>query len=311
MMLFLWLTGLWRHAHRFQLGKWSLPRPCLATFLSGIGTAAVIATTTLAYTFDNMSIVFAQLLMRGGVLMVAPIVDLMGKRKVRWFSWVGFGFSVLAVLIPVAKDLFSGKAGASSFAMPLMAAVNFAAYIGAYFVRLRLMTKFGKSSENNAQVRYFVEEQLVGTPVILLTIFGLSFLPGGFGDELRTGFSMFTSLGDVAGWIAPVFLLLVAIGLCSQGTGIFGGLVLLDKSENTFAVPVNRASSVLAGILAAAFVWLVLGGKPMDLFEVLGAASILCAIVVLSFGPGIDKRRAARAAALAAATIEPPKAAAG
>ena len=41
------------------------------------------------------------------------------------------------------------------------------------------------------------------------------------------------------------------IGVLSQGTGIFGGLILLDRRENTFCVPVNRASSILAGVLAS------------------------------------------------------------
>jgi hypothetical protein len=281
MVLFLGLSGLWRHARRFELGGVSLPRPSLPTLLSGIGTAAIIATTTLAYTFD-MSIVFAQLLMRGGVLIVAPVVDLLGKRKVRWFSWVGFGFSVLAVIIPFLKD--------ARISMPAMAALNFGIYIFAYFVRLRLMTRFGKSSEDNAQVRYFVEEQLVATPMILVTIFGLSFLPGQFGAELTTGFAMITHPGEMAAAL-PTLLMLVAIGLCSQGTGIFGGLVLLDKSENTYAVPVNRASSVLAGVIAAGGLAYFYGDS-MDAYELGGAAAIMAAIVVLSFAPMIERRRA-------------------
>lgn len=286
MVLFLGLSGLWRHARRFEVAGLSLPRPSLPTLLSGIGTAAIIATTTLAYTFD-MSIVFAQLLMRGGVLIVAPVVDLLGKRKVRWFSWMGFGFSVLAVIIPFLKD--------ARVAMPAMAALNFGIYIFAYFVRLRLMTRFGKSSEDNAQVRYFVEEQLVATPMILVTILGLSFLPGQFGAELSQGFAMITHPGELAAAL-PTLLMLVAIGLCSQGTGIFGGLVLLDKSENTYAVPVNRASSVLAGVIAAGGLAYFYGDS-MDLYELGGAAAIMAAIVVLSFAPMIERRRAARAVA--------------
>ncbi len=284
MVLFLGLSGLWRHARRFQLGPWSLPRPSLPTLLSGLGTAAIIATTTLAYTFD-MSIVFAQLLMRGGVLIVAPVVDLMGQRKVRWFSWVGFGFSVLAVIIPFLKD--------AQISLPAMAALNFFLYIMAYFVRLRLMTRFGKSSEDNAQVRYFVEEQLVATPAILLVIAGLSFLPGQFGQELSGGFAMMGQW-DTLAVQAPTLLLLAAIGVCSQGTGIFGGMVLLDKSENTYAVPVNRASSVLAGVIAAGGLAYVYGNS-MDLYELGGAAAIMAAIVVLSLAPMIEKRRAAAA----------------
>ena len=35
----------------------------------------IIVTTTLAYTFEGVSIVFMMLLMRGGVLGIAPVVD--------------------------------------------------------------------------------------------------------------------------------------------------------------------------------------------------------------------------------------------
>ncbi len=72
-------------------------------------------------------------------------------------------------------------------------------------------------------------------------------------------------------------------GLCSQGTGIFGSLVLLDKRENTFCIPVNRASSVLAGVAASA---LLAGLLPMMRLpatgELLGAALMIGALVVLA-----------------------------
>ncbi len=45
--------------------------------LSGLGTAIIIGTTTLAFTFTGVSILFALLLMRGGVLIIAPTVDLL------------------------------------------------------------------------------------------------------------------------------------------------------------------------------------------------------------------------------------------
>ncbi|UJR82681.1 hypothetical protein [Sandaracinus amylolyticus] len=87
------------------------------------------------------------------------------------------------------------------------------------------------------------------------------------------------------GWI-------VVIGLCSQATGIFGALVLLDARENTFSVPVNRASSILAGVLATALLAWLLGGATPDRGELIGAALVVLAIVVLALGPRLDRRRA-------------------
>ena len=54
--------------------------------ISGVATAIIIGTTTLNYTFVGISILFALLVMRGGVLILAPIVDtLLGRSVSRLF----------------------------------------------------------------------------------------------------------------------------------------------------------------------------------------------------------------------------------
>ncbi|HEX2062605.1 MAG TPA: hypothetical protein VHK90_17830, partial [Thermoanaerobaculia bacterium] len=72
------------------------------TIASGIATAAIIATTTLAFSFDGISILLALLLMRGGVLIIAPVVDALSGRRVRWFSRVALGLSLTAIAIALA-----------------------------------------------------------------------------------------------------------------------------------------------------------------------------------------------------------------
>ena len=85
--------------------------------------------------------------------------------------------------------------------------------------------------------------------------------------------------------------IVLLIGVLSQGTGVFGGLVLLDARENSYCVPVNRASSVLAGIVASyALMWLV-GQAPPGTRELVGAGLLLAAILVLSFGPRFAKKK--------------------
>jgi hypothetical protein len=71
---------------------------------------------------------------------------------------------------------------------------------------------------------------------------------------------------------------------------VFGGLILLDKRENTFCVPVNRASSMLAGLLASAFLTAVAGAPWLPISEVIGACLILAAIAVLAV-PTFQKAR--------------------
>ncbi len=277
MFLFISAMGWWRYAGRRSIAGLAVPFPGPWTFLSGLCTAGIIATTTLAYTFEGISIVFMMLLMRGGVLVVAPIVDLVSRRRVRWFSWVALGLSFGA--------LVTANLSESSLALTTVATADVVIYLAAYFVRLRFMSRLAKSDDPDATRRYFVEEQMTATPALVLLLVAYALLgTGSTAAELRAGFTSFLGSGHV--------LFAVVIGLLSQGTGIFGGLVLLDRRENTFCVPVNRASSILAGVAASASLYVLFAKAPPGGLELFGAALIVAAIVVLSV-PSVFRRRAA------------------
>jgi uncharacterized membrane protein YdcZ (DUF606 family) len=243
---------------------WRIPSPTRWTALSGLCGATILTTTTLAYTVSGVSIVFMMLLMRGGMLMMAPIVDALSGRKVRWFSWVALGLTLASLVVATV-----GKEG--GFALPFVAIVDVTAYLAAYFVRLRVMSKMAKSDSMEVTRRSFVEEQLVSTSAALL---GLVLLALVGVEDIRAGFTRFVFTRQ---WPWAVL-----IGALSQGTGIFGALVLLDKSENSYSVPVNRASSVLAGVLATVCFRLFGHGRALPWHEAVGAGLVLCAIVVLS-----------------------------
>jgi len=278
MVVVLSLLRWWPFATQVQVGSLRLPRPGLYTGLSGLATAAIIVTTTLAYTFDGVSIPLVMLLMRGGVLLLAPLVDVLAKRTVRWFSYAALVMSAVALLDAVF--------GAEAMQMPFWCVVDIAVYLAAYFVRLQFMSRLAKSADADSQKRYFVEEQMVAAPAAILGLCLLALVGEGPAfEEIRRGFTEVLGSADL--W------LIVLVGVLSQGTGIFGGLVLLDARENTFCVPLNRASSVLAGVLAALFLT-TLGQRAPSGAELLGAALLVSAIVVLWAGPRIDARRAAK-----------------
>lgn len=275
MFLFLALTGLWRYATSFSIGRWSFPRPSLGPFLSGICTSVIIVTTTLAYTFNGVSIVFAMLLMRGGVLLIAPMIDALSGRKVRWYSWIGMFLSLLALVVAFAE---TGSTRISNTAL-----IDITIYIAAYFVRLRLMSYFAKSEDDHAQMRYFAEEQIVAAPLSVLFVIGFAVLGNGsFSQELVAGFS--------PSFLGSAFWLVVLIGLFSQGTGIFGGLILLGKQENTYCVPVNRSSSILAGVFASFFLTLAFQAPIPSAYKLAGAFLIITAILFLSLPPLLAKK---------------------
>jgi hypothetical protein len=291
MFLFISAMGWWKYATHKKILGFDIPVPGIWTALSGLGTAAVIPTTTLAYTFTGVSIVFMMLLMRGGVLIIAPITDLLSGRTVKWYSWVALVLSILSLLCAFFL-------GSVSYAMTMVAVINIGIYLAAYFVRLRFMTRLAKSDDEHARTRYFVEEQMVATPVLVvaLAIFAAIGMPqtSGFAHGVSQGF---IRPFDLAGaWTLGIVGVAVVIGILSQGTGVFGGLILLDKRENTFCVPVNRVSSLLAGVVAAYALWIALGERRPPVNELVGVTLLVAAIVVLSIGPMIERRRAAAAA---------------
>ncbi len=276
MFAFLSAMGWWRHAGRRTVLGRSLPCPTRWTFLSGLCTAAIIGTTTLAYTFKGASIVFMMLLMKGGVLIIAPAVDAVSRRKVRLASWVGLALSLAAVVVATFND--------EPLGITLVAAIDVALYLASYFIRLRFMSRLAKSDDPRASTRYFVEEQMVATPAIVLTLVLCALVgKGQVMQEIRQGFLGFFS--------SEMKLTLVAIGVLSQGTGIFGGLILLDPRENSFCVPVNRASSILAGVLGSYSLFVLLGMKPVGTRDLIGALLVVAAIVSLTL-PGVLKTRA-------------------
>ncbi len=281
MFAFITLMGWWKHASRIRVAGRSLPRPTRWTFLSGLCTSAIIATTTLAYTFDGISIVFMMLLLRGGVLVLAPLIDVLSGRRVRWFSGLGLGLSLAALLVAFLEDKDQG------FGLTQLAMIDVAIYLLAYFIRLQFMSRLAKSDDADQRTRYFVEEQMVGTPVLLLFLGACALIDhGAFMHLVRAGFTTFLDRPP------SIIATAIVIGVCSQGTGIFGGLILLDKRENTYCVPVNRCSSILAGVVASYVAMATLGGKGPSSYELGGAGLIIAAILVLTL-PLLRRKRAA------------------
>ncbi len=267
MVVFLASTGWWKAASRRRLWGIQVPFPTRWTALSGLCGATILTTTTLAYTIDGVSIVFMMLLMRGGVLAMAPIIDMMSGRKVSGSSWV-------ALALTSSSLVFALLDRRQSLSLTWVALADVGAYLLAYFIRLRFMSKLAKTASVEATRRYFVEEQLVSAPAALLALVLLGLWGGPAFGEIRDGF---TSLP----WSIEA-LWVVVIGVLSQGTGVFGALVLLDQRENSFSVPVNRASSVLAGVVATASLSVLGWGAGLGWEEGVGAALVMVAIAVLS-----------------------------
>lgn len=288
MYTFLTISGWWKYATHSKILGIRVPRPQWFTFISGVCTAGIIITTILAYTFEGISIVFAMLLMRGGVLVLAPIVDTIvkrRKRKIYWPSWVAALFSLGALVAA-----FAGKA---SSAITVIAAIDIALYIFCYFFRFLFMSNRAKSENVEERKRYFAEEQMTANTVLpiaifIVALFGSQMSPESIPGKFWLGFTTFPTQG----YLVHAAL----IGIFSCGIGIFGNLIYLDKRENTFTVPANRSSSILAGVIATYLLAIFWGQKYPSMHQLIGVVLILFAIFFLSYRNIVAGRRTAKAA---------------
>jgi protein-tyrosine-phosphatase len=264
---FITATGWWRYAGRREFFGVRVPFPRRLTFLSGVCMATIVATTTLAFTFGGVSIVLVLVLLRGGVLIIAPVVDAISQRRVRWFSWVAMFVSLLAVLVALGDE--------GNYKLTPAAVLDVSAYLVAYFFKFRFMTRLAKSDEREAGLRYFVEEQMVASPLLLLALAALAaFGAGDLAEGLRFGFTGF--LASRAALAATLVGLFYA-GLCVCTTFIF-----LDRRENTFCVPMHCGSSMLSGVTAS-YVLAVLYGSPApSAAQLVGSGLLIVALAFLS-----------------------------
>ncbi len=259
--------GWWKYAGRRVIFGVRVPFPDRLVFLSGLGTAIIIGATTLAFTFKGVSIVFALVLMRAGVLTLAPAVDRLFKRRVRWFSWVALGLSLAA--------LFVALVDVNNYKLTNVAALTIGAYLLGYLLRLPCLNALAKTTDVSVTRKYFVEEVMVALPLLVLTpaLFALV----GSGEvalELREGFlGFFTS---------AVTLPALLIGALYATLYYFGTLIYLDCRENTFCIPLNRCASLLAGVCAAFVLTLFLNQAPPSTAQLGSAGLIVTALLFLS-----------------------------
>jgi protein-tyrosine-phosphatase len=267
-------AGWWKYASRRELRGRNFLIPPALVLLSGFGTALIIATTTLSFAFTGVSILFALLLMRGGVLILAPSVDLLFKRRVRWFSWVA-----LALTFPALALAFLDV---NNYRLTTIAALTIGAYLSGYVLRLPCLTRLAKQEDREITKRYFVDESLVA--IILLVAIPAVLALIGQGEimlELRRGFAgMFASTVTV-----PAML----IGALYAGLYCFGTHIYLDCRENTFCIPLNRASSLLAGIVATFLLALLFAQALPSEAQLGSAALIVVALLFLSPLHHIDR----------------------
>jgi hypothetical protein len=275
--VFIWVSGWHRDANAVRLGGFRVPVPTKYTFVSGIGTALVLFTVPLSFTFTDVSIPFVQLLMRGDILIIAPLVDVIFGRRVRWWSWAALAMVAVALLLVLRQR--------GGLHMPPLAIFTVVLYTIGYFIRLAVMTRVSKSGDPASVRKYFVEEKVIALPMSVLALLALS--ASGFGSqagELEWGF--------VEVWNDPVIWPLVGAAFTLTIVSVFAAIILLDARENSYCVPLERSASLLAGIVAAYLLHWGWGFAAPTGMELIGAALLLLAIALLYAAPRFSAPRA-------------------
>src|SRR5215213_10379855 len=267
MLGFITLMGWWKYAGRREFLGVQVPFPRPLTFLSGVCMATIMGTTTLAFTFGGLSIVLVLVLLRGGTLVIAPLVDHIVGRRVRWFSWTAMFVSLAAVLMALSD--------ASTYTLTIAAVIDVAAYLAAYFFKLQFMSRLAKSDDRSATLRYFVEEQIVASPLLVVVLIVLAVI--GYGDVMmsfRTGLTTFVTT-PAAFYAALVGLSYAALCICTT-------LIFLDRRENTFCVPMHCGSSMLSGFTATAILALLFNQSGPTMAQNVSAGLIVVSLGFLS-----------------------------
>jgi hypothetical protein len=267
MLGFITVMKWWKYAGHRKFFGISIPFPRRLTFLSGICMATIMGTTTLVFTFRGVSIVLVLVLLRGGVLIIAPVVDALATRRVRWFSWVAMLTSLMAIMV-VLSD-------AANYKLSTAAIVTVAAYLIAYFFKFQLMSRLAKTNERSVTLRYFVEEQMVASPLLLIALVAMAAI--GIGDVMigfRLGLTTFLASKEA------VFAMLV--GLCYAGLCVCTTLIFLDRRENTFCVPMHCGSSMLSGLTATSVLTFFFNQPPASQPQLVSAGLIVVALAFLS-----------------------------
>ena len=233
-MLLWWMT---------RTRRWQVAPVDGTVFSAGLASVLILISSTLAYSLPKTSILLPLLLMKGGVLTIAPVIDLARGRQVTMQAAQAWLLAMVGFLVGVG-ELGTASVGA------LCCAVT---YLIGY--ALKLWAIDGRKGDQS----FLLAEMSVTTTAALFVSIALA---------------LATSADTSAAAASPLPYL---AGIASQGCGLFGGMLLMRRAPHSVCVALNRSASVLAGTLAS-----YLLGRPPTPRELAGALLLYLSVAVAS-----------------------------
>jgi hypothetical protein len=280
------------------IGKFRIPSEVGWIALSGICTAVIIPGTTLLYTI-GISVMVAQVIMRGTVIFISRIVDaiqirqgLLNKKVYREenIAVVFALFAVASVLLLYPLAVFLKDHGASIpgwlgvnldrdahpfvFVKSPLAMIILSLYTLSYAIRLYIMNwyKNSRKPDKTDNRGYFAVEQISASLAMVLVGLFFFFAPQLIGWQPL----------QVSDWHEAVLhpnLSAILSGIPYAGVAFFSVFLFMFKGRTaTFAGLANRLTSLLAGILATLLLWRFFGQHFPSIADWIAVLFILIAV---------------------------------
>ena len=260
---------------------------------SGVCTAVVIPTTTLMYSFRNISVMVAMVVMRGAVIVIGRIVDEIQihqgilKKKVYFEENIAMVFALVAVGVKLFVGDGEGKQSPFS-SWPVI--IIFTAYVVAYAIRIYIMNYYKntrrKDEKKDNNKAFFAIEQISSTLVLVLvtvtTVLVLKY--AGITGERSTPFmnAFFNTNFD---WMPLAFLAGMGFGIVA----FFSVFIFMFKGRTaTFAGLVNRLTSLIAGTVSTLLFAVFFTGSFPHLID---WVSLIFIVIAVGFMAKAEKKR--------------------
>jgi hypothetical protein len=260
---------------------------------SGVCTAVVIPTTTLMYSFRNISVMVAMVVMRGAVIIIGRIVDAIQikqgilTKKVYFEENIAMVFALVAVGVKLFVGTGDGKQSPFS-SLPVI--IIFSAYITAYAIRIYIMNYYKNTRKVDAKKdnnkAFFAIEQISSTVTLMLvTVTTLLIIKyAGITGERSTNF-MNAFVNTNFDWMPLAFLAGIGFGIVA----FFSVFIFMFKGRTaTFAGLVNRLTSLIAGTVSTLIFAVFFTGSFPHLIDWI---SLIFIVIAVGFMAKAEKKR--------------------
>lgn len=260
---------------------------------SGVCTAVVVPTTTLMYSFRNISVMVAMVVMRGAVIIIGRVVDEIQIRQgiLNKKVFVEENIAMIFALVAVGVKLFGGSGdGKQSPFSSLPVIVIFSAYITSYAIRIYIMNYYKntrkKDTKKDNNKAFFAIEQISSTVTLILvtvTVLIVAKSSGLVGERITPFQNAFFNMNFE--WMPLSFLAGIGFGIVA----FFSVFIFMFKGRTaTFSGLVNRLTSLIAGTVSTLlFAIFFTGSFP----QIIDWISLVFIVVAVGFMAKAEKKR--------------------